>query len=339
MLIHVSFFGFSDSQPAVALHPEVGSVNVTISRWLIVIGILGTHLFADSHTAATYMRVYANAESRSRFRIYAFYLPYVSLVLFLLALNIPYVAGTVVYVHMMWVYQHYASQSFGMALIYCYKRGYMFSKIEREIFRYMMLALASYVITRILCLPAFSPLDFFGVTLPFWGVPKIFHYLSCFLFIALTLAFIIIVIRKFINERKVIPVPSLMIVLSVAAIGMSTGYANSLFWLYGAPFFHGSQYCAVSLAYHLKEKGMPEGLDPRRIASMFLTPTAFKWFGLVFLSGCFIYVGIPHFLESFGFNFVIVATTIQACINFHHFVTDAAIWRLRDPKCRQILLA
>jgi hypothetical protein len=48
---------------------------------------------------------------------------------------------------------------------------------------------------------------------------------------------------------------------------------------------------------------------------------------------------VPHFLETFGIKFVIAATCIQACLNFHHFVTDAAIWRLRDPKARKILLA
>jgi hypothetical protein len=36
---------------------------------------------------------------------------------------------------------------------------------------------------------------------------------------------------------------------------------------------------------------------------------------------------------------VIVATIIQACVNFHHFVTDAAVWRLRDPVSRKVLIA
>jgi hypothetical protein len=34
-----------------------------------------------------------------------------------------------------------------------------------------------------------------------------------------------------------------------------------------------------------------------------------------------------------------VATVIQACVNFHHFVTDGAVWRLRDKQTREILLA
>jgi hypothetical protein len=240
---------------------------------------------------------------------------------------------------MMWVYQHYASQSFGISLIYCYKRGYMLTKNEREVFRWMIFALAGFVITRILCLKQFSPTEFYGVTLPFWGLPEEIHYAAKYIFLTLTLLFAGIIIRKFIKEKKLIPLPALMLVLSVASIGLSEGFANSLWWFYGAPFFHGSQYCAVSLAYYLKEKGLPEGANPHHIAAMFMTPSAMKWYGLVLLSGCFIYVGIPKFCENFGFQMVMVATVIQACINFHHFVTDAAIWRLRDPKCRQILLA
>ncbi len=64
----------------------------------------------------------------------------------------------------------------------------------------------------------------------------------------------------------------------------------------------------------------------------------FYW-GMVVSAGMVIYVCIPQVLVNYGFDFVATATIIQACINFHHFVSDGAIWRLRDKTCREILLA
>ncbi len=64
----------------------------------------------------------------------------------------------------------------------------------------------------------------------------------------------------------------------------------------------------------------------------------YYWF-MVISAGFVIYVAIPNVLQNYGFNFVATATIIQACINFHHFCSDGAIWRLRDKTCREILLA
>ena len=79
--------------------------------------------------------------------------------------------------------------------------------------------------------------------------------------------------------------------------------------------------------------------DDRHMLSESVSPAAKKYWGIVIMAGIFVYVGIPNLLQNYGYGFVWTATVIQACINFHHFVTDGAIWRLRDSKCREILLA
>jgi hypothetical protein len=297
------------------------------------------YIFADTHTAATYMRIYATKESRKRFKLYTNYLPFVSLALFAGAMAYQPMASVVVYIHLMWVYQHYTSQTYGISLIYCYKRGYLMSARERLVFKYMFFALAATVITRILTLEQYSPNDYWGLAMPFWGLPVWLFQLSCLALITLTLTWVALVISKYCKEKKLPPVPAVMSVVCVAAIGLSAGYANAMFWLWGAAFFHGSQYCTVSLAYYLKEKGLPPGLSAWNISKAMVSPAALKWIGIAILVGTFIYVGIPDFFQHFGYKFVFTATVIQACLNFHHFVTDAAIWRLRDAKCREILIA
>ena len=53
----------------------------------------------------------------------------------------------------------------------------------------------------------------------------------------------------------------------------------------------------------------------------------------------FIYVAMPRLLQEFGFSYTLAFATVFVTINIHHFLTDAAIWKLKDQKVRKVLLA
>ncbi len=337
-LFAIQIFFFHYTTPDVRAPGIAGQV----AFFLLLASTLGAYLFSDAHTVATYMRIYATPESRHRFRLYAYVLPWGSLILFYTCLTHPQVAGMCVYLHLMWVYQHYVGQSFGISLIYCYKRGYFFKPWQRETYRWFMHSMSAAVITRILCDPSFSPRDYFGVKLPFYNVPLMWHSLAKAWFLFMALAFVGIVIYKYVKEKQLIPVPTLAMILTVLGIGLAGGFANSIVWVFGPAFFHGSQYLAVSLGFFLKEKGLEQGKMAEvghHLWREFFSSQALRYWGIVISAGMVIYVGIPHFLQPYGYSFVMVATVIQACVNFHHFVTDGAVWRLRDKQCRDILLA
>ncbi len=331
LVVQYVYFGWSDPD-STKLHPDTVKALLTLT-------FLGSYLFADTHTAATYMRIYENKESRRQFHFYAKILPFFSLALFACALAKPEVAGACVYVHAMWVYQHYTAQSFGMSLIYCYKRGYIMTKLENTVFRWFMLFLAFTVISRTLTQKEFSPSSIWTVPVPFWHLPIELYYFSLASLVILSGILFVLIVRKFLVEKRALPFPATLLVALTAAIGLSTGYANAFFWIYGPQFFHGSQYVAVSLAYHLKERHLVKGVKGSEIAALFLTKDALRWMAIAMSAGIFIYVGVPKFFEALGFSFIAVSTTMTACINFHHFLSDAAIWRLRDPNCRKILVS
>ncbi len=324
--------------------PDVRAPGIAgqVAFFLLFASTMGAYLFSDAHTIATYMRIYSTEENRKRFFLYTHILPFGSLLLFTLCLLYPKAAGFCVYLHLMWVYQHYVGQSFGISLIYCYKRKYIFKPWERETYRWFMHSMSAAVITRILCDPDFSPHDYFGVKLPFYNVPLFFHSLAKAWFLIMAVAFVAIVVKKYVLEKQLIPVPTLAMILTVLGIGVAGGFANSIVWVFGPSFFHGSQYLAVSLGFYLKEKGLEHGRMAEVGHSLwreFFTIPALQYWGIVISAGMVIYVAIPHFFEPYGYPFVVTATVIQACVNFHHFVTDGAVWRLRDKKCRDILLA
>lgn len=310
------------------------------SFWLITIGFLSQHLFADSHNSATYLRIWGSAEDQARFKFHRTWLAYSTIPMFILGLSVPGLTGTFVYIYLITVYWHYVAQTFGIALIYCYKRGYFMTSVEKEIFRWFMFSMVGWTTIRFLTFRDLSPRNWFGVDIPFWGpLPIVFHNTSRFLFFFMTVAFVIVLVRKYFKEDKIMPWQAFLLIFTVACLGLSKDVANTMFWLYVPGFFHGSQYLAVCLAYYLKERGMPEGMNTWEISKAAMGAPGMKYMGLVILSGVFFYVGIPHFFMQIGYNFSMIGGLVLACVNYHHFITDAAIWRLRDPRCRKILLA
>ncbi len=326
------------------LDPKAPGLAGTASYGLLLAQTLGTYIFADAHTVSTYMRIYSTAENRERFKLYAYYLPWMSLLLFSLCLLYPRAAGFCVYLHLMWVFQHYVGQTFGISLIYCYKRGYVLKNWERETYRWFMHSFSAFVISRILCYRDHSPDDLWGVKLPFYALPEILAQVCTVIFAAMSCAFIFVLLRKAILEKQYFPLPSLCLVFTVLGIGLSTGMAHAILWVYGPPFFHGSQYLAVSVSFFLKEQALKISRERMGEVSRHILRECFSregrfYWGMVISAGFLIYVCIPKVLENYGFDFVATATIIQACINFHHFTADGAIWRLRDKTCREVLLA
>lgn len=320
--------------------PMSATAGEPFSRLLMVLSLIGQHISADAHNAATYMRIYGSPEDRTRFRFHGKWLALSCIPIFLLGINVPAVAGAMVYIYLIATFWHYAAQSFGISLIYCYKQGYLLNNHDRDIFRWFVLSMSAVVVLRILTYREFSPRNFFGVELPFWGpLPEWIFYSATTLFAVLSLAFCYVICKKLVIEKRMMPYPAIFCIGTIALLGFSTGVANSMVWFYVPVFFHGSQYLAVCLAYYIKERSLPEDQAASRIGSLVMSPVGLKYLGMVVLVGAFLYVVIPHICQSIGYDYSLVAGVVLATVNFHHYITDAAIWRLRDPRCRQILLA
>ena len=215
-------------------------------KYALMLLLVGQHLFANAHNAATHLRIWGDQEDRARFSFYRTWLLYSCIPLFALGLFYPPATSVFVYLYLITVFWHYAAQSFGISLIYCAKRGYGMTPVERKIFKGFFIALSGYVIVRFMTFRELSPQVWFGVPIPFWGpLPAILHSAVQITFAGYLLAFAGVVIRKLLKEHKRFPLPSAMIVGTMLWLGISLGPANALLWLYVPAFFHGSQYLAV----------------------------------------------------------------------------------------------
>lgn len=317
------------------------------SRHLILLTAVyvSQHVFFDAHNIATYFRLWGSPEDRETFKFYRTWLFYAAIALFVFCVVMRPIIGTLVFWYVVVIFWHYAMQTFGVALIYCEKRSYQFTGFEREVFRTLMLVLSAYAIARFLVTQELAPYNLYGAASPFWiplNTPASLLVLKIITvaLITVSVVFAFVVVRKLIVDKRILPFPVVMMLATIGALACAPKEVNGLLWLYVPGLYHASQYMAVSLSYYVKERGLPEGMNANLIAQEIRKWPALNYFGKAVLIGCTLYIVLPHLIqlvglggydEMIGLTFVVV--------NYHHFATDAAIWRLRDVRVRKILIA
>ena len=307
---------------------------------LILLTIAGTHILSETHTAATLERLHESEPTRKALSSFGLIASVVCFLLAVASLVTPGLPAIFAKIYLLWIVQHFMAQSYGIALIYCYKRNYIMNLWEKRIFKFVIDATIAYGILKQLTFREWSVDKFIGQTLPFWGpLPEpIFAVADWTLKIAVV-AFVAMIVRKFVCERKVFPLPAALVTVTGIAIFTVPKSVTTSLWVYVPAFYHGCQYLVVSTSYFLKERGLPENVSTSQIGKLLFKPITLKYFATLFVIGIFIYGGLPGLLQEFGFDYRIAFATIFCVINFHHFLIDAAIWRLRDPRVRKLLIA
>ena len=304
----------------------------------VVVTVL-THLFSNSHTAATLVRAYQLPERRQL----AFYTRTAALgcaAIGVLGLFVPGMPAVLLKIYVLWVIQHYTAQTYGIALIYCYKRGYTFQSVEKRIFWLVMYATAAYAILRQFVYPEWGSQRFLFQQVPFWGpLPEWTAHAALLCFAASAVAFTLVIARKGWRDGHWFPLPALFVTATGIAIHFVVGATSQMLWLYVPALYHGSQYIVVTTSFQLKDHGLPPDVPPSQIARLLGHGVGLRYLGLLVLIGAFIYIGLPRILEEVGASYTAAMASVFAVFNFHHFLTDGAIWRLRDPRVRRILVA
>lgn len=307
---------------------------------LVLLAVAGTHFLSETHTAATLERLHQSADTRKALNTFGTVIALGCVALAIAAMFVPALPPILAKIYLIWIVQHFMAQTYGIGLIYCYKRGYIMNVWEKRIYKLCIDATIAYAIIRQFTFKEWSTGKFIGQELPFWGpLPEPFFIVADFVLKVAVVLFVGMIVNKFIRERKVFPFPAALLTVSGIAIFLLPKALTNSLWIYVPAFYHGSQYLVVSTSYFLKERGLPENVKTDQIGKMILAPTTLKYFCTLFVVGIFIYGGLPGLMQEFGIDYKVAFATVFCCINFHHFLIDAAIWRLRDPKLRKILIA
>ena len=277
-------------------------------------------LFSNSaHFAGSTVRLYTKEGSWRQLPFVTMVLPLVMLVVLAAALVQPLLGAGLVNVYLLWSPFHYASQTYGLSVMYACRAGRVPTLAERRLLR------AS-------CLVPFLHTALGGLgdfLVPSWaaGSPLVQAVRSggqapvALVAVALPLATLIYLVRR---ER---PVPLIVPVLlaSNAAWLIFAGYSGA-FAVALVTVFHGVQYLAILCVFHARE-GAARALDARpawqRVGRFYLMCLAL---------GYLLFQALPGGVEFLGATHAESVLLVVAVINLHHFLVDGFIWKLRrDP--------
>jgi hypothetical protein len=312
--------------------------NEKLTALMSLLVIIATHALSETHTSATLFRAYATTETRKRYSLYTKWAALACAALALAGLFIKGFTPVMAKVYMLWVVQHFTAQTYGLCLLYCYKNNYKLGDRDKLVLSGLLNLTAAYAIIRQLTYKEWNGNGFLAQTIPFWGpLPEWICTASMYSVVLAAAAFVAITAIKFAKERQILPLPAAFMLLTGVSIFVVGRDIAGVLWLYVPAFFHGAQYVVVTCAHHLKEKGLPEGTAPSEMWRLLSSPTALKYLGSLLGAAVIIYIGVPRLLQDCGFDYTLTFATIFCAVNLHHFLTDQAIWKLRDPKLRKAL--
>lgn len=307
------------------------------------ISVLGLHIFGDGHQPATLFRVYGSKVTRDSIGKPVAVIILISLLAGLSALFVPWTTSFLIKFVLAWGFQHQLAQSYGIALIYCYKRKYYLNAVEKKIMLGMVHATMIYLILRMFAIKDFGTfklMNFYDV--PFSSfVPEWMCMVSLVALLISVALFIGMVARKYMREKRIMPLPAVLTIMTLTALPLISGNRFALlYYSFSQWFFHSSQYLVVTSAFYFKEKGLPEGVSFHEIGKLLLSKTSFAYFGLILTTGFLVAFQLPTWMTQSGIaERALCFISIWIFLNIQHFWTDAFIWKLRDPVIQKLLVS
>jgi hypothetical protein len=181
-----------------------------------------------------------------------------------------------------------------------------------------------------------------------WGPLPDWIFQSTAVLLALAAAgFVFMVLRKFVLEHSLMPLPAVLMIVTGVSIFCFGRDVAGILWLYVPAFFHGAQYLVITTAQQLKREvsnAVDVATDPPKptgshLVQMLVAPEGLKYFAVLLVAAISLYIGVPRLLQEMGFEYSRTFAAVFIAINLHHFVTDMAIWKLRDPKLRREIVS
>lgn len=316
--------------------------NVT-AQCFFALSVIGLHIFGDGHQPATLFRVYGSKVTRQAIGKPVAVIALVALLAGLSTLFIHSTTAFFIKLVLAWGFQHQLAQSYGIALVYCYKRKYFLNNVEKKIMKFMVDATMVYLIIRMFALKDFGTFKLLNLyDVPFYALlPEWLCTASLVVLQVSVVLFAGMVARKYIKEKALMPIPALLVVMTLTALPLIAGtHFALLYYMFSQWFFHSSQYLVVTSAFYFKERGLPANVSLHQIGRMIFTKPGLVYFGAVFAVGFLLAFSLPSFMTQIGIaDRALCFISIWVFLNVQHFWTDAFIWKLRDPVINKLLVS
>jgi hypothetical protein len=296
----------------------------TLATWLAL-------AFVGPHYGATYRRAYSSFAIVRAHPWVTLVAPPLLLAAALVAVRYPTSIGLLYFAaYVGWSGYHYAGQSLGLAMLYPLRQGARLDGIEKR------LIAAPLYLSWILSLvglfgvrgpvrnPAYDSVRvaYHGTPVPVWallvGLGVVVASFACVAVVAIRRA------------RRGTPLPWLTYaVLSAHVLWFTVGLFDPFFGVRLVPVFHGLQYLGFT-SWHATNGR--QGPARWRSLAFYAVPTLLL--GLALYPGSFRVLSGGHTHADY-----IAAAAVASFMNLHHFLLDGRIWRMRERKVVESMVA
>ncbi len=285
------------------------------------------------HNAATNFRLYGSSNGFRRYPFTAVGVPLLVLVGVLGSFSAPVTfAPYFVKVTLSWILYHYCGQSIGISLLYARRAEYSISSVERFL-------LVSFFYGTFFCRSLWSEtstqtLKYFGIVYPRFGIPVGFSYVAAAWTYGCAAAFLFILIRRCLRERRLPPLMYLLPAVTQYVWFFVAGTHQA--WVEMVPFFHGVQYLVIAWAMQLKQAADRQPTPP---TARWITLRTVRWYGLNVLGGACMFYLTPRLVSYVaGIDRILVTGVLYTAFQVHHSFVDGIIWKLRTRSVAAPLL-
>lgn len=273
-----------------------------------------------AHFASSTVRLYTKPGTRSALPFVSLVFPLVALGALSLCIANPGSIGTHLQaLYLTWSPYHYAAQAYGLAVMYSYRSGCQLVAGDKKLLWWVAMLPFFFTFARgdsgsgvTWILPA--GLVSASAT---QGVLEVFKTLVLIAGYAAPAVLFLKVLR---SGSGPMPLIALLILFTNAIWWFVLPGIQAFFW---ATIFHGVQYLAIVIIFHLEEQlARPENRRGRVYHTL--------WFyGASLLLGYGLFNCLPLAYVLAGFGAVESMLLVVAAINVHHFIVDQFIWRLK----------
>jgi hypothetical protein len=281
-----------------------------------------------AHFAASTVRLYTKAGSFQDLPFLTMVLPLVTiLVLSLSVWRADVVGRHLVALYLTWSPYHYARQAYGIGVMYCYRSKCILTAGEKRLLLLTALAPFAYAFFD----ASGAGIEWFVPATVFLNHPSVYSLRGA-LVLGLgfaTFAMPILLFGFLALRGKTLPLLTLAILVSNGVWWVTLSYMDAFIW---ATIFHGLQYLAITLVFHVRERTAQPG-NQRGV--LFHAGVFYLW---CLLLGYLLFQVWPYAYRAAGFGWAESLLLTTAAINIHHFIVDAYIWRIRKDSNYRVVV-
>lgn len=219
--------------------------------------------------------------------------------------------------YLSWSPYHYAAQAYGIAVVYSYRSGCRLDLTDKKLLWWvaMLPFFYNFLTAKRVGLDWLAPAQI--MTLP--ATQQALAAVGVGLTVMAFAAPVLLYWKVWRGNAGPMPLISLLAVVSNGVWWFVLSSLDAFVW---ATVFHGLQYLALVVVFHVRERGS----DPQNHRGGLYN--ALWFYGASLLLGYGLFQCLPLGYTLAGLGLVESTLLVAATVNVHHFIVDAYIWRL-----------